>query len=287
MRSATLTACAAAAVAAFGAPALSIDLETLSAAGKKPARVEVLSGWRQETEDGHRHYIGLKIELQDGWKTYWRSPGETGFPPSFVWTSASNAATPIVHFPQPKLLIDEGTGATILGYEDSVVFPIEIPVREPGSHASISGQMDYGVCREVCLPESFRFSAELPASDIVSADEIVAALSAAPKRINAAEVDLTFFCAIRPLKDNEFAISARLGAGVSETERVAAVFEYPDPLAWFSDSVSGVAGDKLMHIDSTMVYFGDHLPAIDRSRLSLTIVTPDSATEFNGCRGAG
>ncbi len=286
MRPATLTACAAAAIAALGAPVQSIDLETLSAAGKKPARVEVLAGWRKQTEDGFRHYIGLKIELQDGWKTYWRSPGETGLPPSFNWISASNAATPIVHFPQPKLLIDESSGATILGYEHSVVFPIEIPVREPASHASIAGQMDYGVCREVCLPESFRFSAELPASDIVSIDEIVAALNAAPKQINAAEAGLKFLCALRPLKDNAFSVSAQLGAGVSDTESVAAVFEYPDPLVWFSDPVSGVSSDRLMQFDSTMVYFGDHLPAFDRSQLSLTIVTPDAATSFTGCRGS-
>ena len=284
MRPATVTACAAAVCVTLGAPVQSLDLETLLAAGKQPAQVALLPGWRQRTEDGFRHFIGLKIELQEGWKTYWRSPGETGLAPSFSWQHASNAGTPIAHFPQPRLLFDDISGATILGYEGSVVFPIEIPIYQPSLLASLAGKLDYGVCREVCLPESFQFSAELPPSDVISIDEIVAALNAAPKQINAVEAGLIFRCALRPVDGNRFSASALLAAEVSDTGSVAAVFEYPDPLVWFSDPVIGLSGDSLMRVDSTMLYFGDHLPAVERSKLSLTIVTPDSATEYTACR---
>ena len=28
--------------------------------------------------------LGLEFELIDGWKVYWRNPGDAGFPPSFI-----------------------------------------------------------------------------------------------------------------------------------------------------------------------------------------------------------
>ncbi|MCB1435055.1 MAG: hypothetical protein KDK75_21725, partial [Alphaproteobacteria bacterium] len=31
---------------------------------------------------------GVQIELDDGWKTYWRMPGDAGIPPQFTWTAS-------------------------------------------------------------------------------------------------------------------------------------------------------------------------------------------------------
>ncbi|MCB1329838.1 MAG: hypothetical protein KDK28_10515, partial [Maritimibacter sp.] len=41
------------------------------------AEVDVLPGWRQA--DG-THMAALRITLDEGWKTYWRAPGEAGIP---------------------------------------------------------------------------------------------------------------------------------------------------------------------------------------------------------------
>ena len=30
-------------------------------------------------------FIGLEYKLQDGWKTYWKSPGDGGFPQTINW----------------------------------------------------------------------------------------------------------------------------------------------------------------------------------------------------------
>jgi suppressor for copper-sensitivity B len=31
---------------------------------------------------------GLHLQLEEGWKTYWRSPGEVGIPPSIDWAGS-------------------------------------------------------------------------------------------------------------------------------------------------------------------------------------------------------
>ena len=34
-------------------------------------------------------YLGaLRLTLKDGWKTYWRAPGDAGIPPQFDWNGS-------------------------------------------------------------------------------------------------------------------------------------------------------------------------------------------------------
>ena len=35
-------------------------------------------------------YLGLEYQLQEGWKTYWQSPGEGGFPQEIDWSKSIN-----------------------------------------------------------------------------------------------------------------------------------------------------------------------------------------------------
>ena len=46
---------------------------------------------------------GLEIQMQEGWKIYWRSPGEAGLPPQlFVNQARSPASFASLSFPLPK-----------------------------------------------------------------------------------------------------------------------------------------------------------------------------------------
>ena len=56
--------------ACFALPAIARD--------PAPVAVEVLQGW--ELADGRR-VAALRLILADGWKTYWRAPGDSGIPP--------------------------------------------------------------------------------------------------------------------------------------------------------------------------------------------------------------
>ena len=45
---------------------------------------------------------GLFLELKDEWKTYWRSAGQVGTPPSIDWTGSTNVKSVNFHWPAPK-----------------------------------------------------------------------------------------------------------------------------------------------------------------------------------------
>jgi len=54
------------------------------------AKVTVLPGWRTATGN---HMAAIRIELAEGWTTYWRSAGESGIPPRFDWSGSGNLKT--------------------------------------------------------------------------------------------------------------------------------------------------------------------------------------------------
>ena len=50
------------------------------------------------TKEGAQ-YAGLSLKLAEGWKTYWRSPGDSGIPPQFDWSKSENIENLEVIFP--------------------------------------------------------------------------------------------------------------------------------------------------------------------------------------------
>jgi DsbC/DsbD-like thiol-disulfide interchange protein len=169
------------ALAAFGharaeaPPGLATDWVPLHA-----GRVRLLAG---PSADGQAAPIlaGVEIQLQDNWKTYWRMPGDSGIPPSFDWTKSQNVAMAQVSYPAP-MRIPEPMGASI-GYKHSVVFPVEIMPRDPGKPVQLNLELQFGICRDICVPADANFTLALPAGRPAgpAPPEVRAALARVPR----------------------------------------------------------------------------------------------------------
>lgn len=103
---------------------------------------------------------GLEIQLDDGWKTYWRNPGSSGVPPRFDFTGSDNVASATALYPAPARLKDRD-GDTI-GYKTAVVFPIEIKPVDATKPVTLKLAAEYGVCKDVCIPVQPALSLTLP-----------------------------------------------------------------------------------------------------------------------------
>ena len=66
---------------------LLLIMSTSIAIGDGLKKIEILEGWRKS--DGSIVY-GLKISLNDGWKTYWHTPGPMGLKPQFNFEGSLN-----------------------------------------------------------------------------------------------------------------------------------------------------------------------------------------------------
>ena len=123
----------------------------------------------------------LRIDLQDGWKTYWRSPGEVGIPPTVTWEASQNVAEVEFLWPAPQRF--RAFGIENFGYKDEVAFPLRISLQEPGVPTRLAGTVDLLVCSDICVPESFDLALDIPAGtgiDRVSAELIAAAGNRVP-----------------------------------------------------------------------------------------------------------
>lgn len=123
------------------------------------SRARVLAG-RLERSDGLTPYAFVEIEMQPGWKTYWRSPGDAGgVPPQFDWSQSENIADMKVMYPAPTRIKEEAGDA--VGYLDHVMFPIALKARDAGKPIKLAVVLEYGVCKEICIPAEARLALDI------------------------------------------------------------------------------------------------------------------------------
>ena len=124
------------------------------------ARVRLVSA-SDSSGDSGRLRLGLQFKLEPGWKIYWRSPGDAGFPPSLDWGASGNLDTAEMRWPVPHRF--SLFGLETFGYGDEVVLPIEAAPRDPGAPVSLRAELRYLVCEEICIPHDGSLTLELPA----------------------------------------------------------------------------------------------------------------------------
>src|SRR5262245_54803089 len=119
------------------------------------ARARLLAG--PPAAEASRSYLaGFEVSLAEGWKTYWRTPGDAGVPPLFDWTGSSNAATIKVLYPAPHRM--QEPGAQTIGYSSTVIFPIEVTPGDRGKPVELKLTVEFGICREICIPAEAKLS---------------------------------------------------------------------------------------------------------------------------------
>ena len=98
-------------------------------------------------------WVGLLFQLDAGWHIYWQNPGDSGEPPTVQWQLPSGFTAGPIRWPQPIRL---GGGTVIdYGYEGQVLLMAPIEAASKGhatSIPSLSADVKYIVCRELCIP---------------------------------------------------------------------------------------------------------------------------------------
>lgn len=124
---------------------------------------------------------GLDLDLGEGWKTYWRSPGEVGIPPRVDWSRSRNVERVDFLWPAPARFA--AFGIENFGYKDEVLFPLRIILKRAGEPVHLSATVNLLTCSEVCVPQNFDLELSLSQGssiDQISADRIGAYLKRIP-----------------------------------------------------------------------------------------------------------
>jgi DsbC/DsbD-like thiol-disulfide interchange protein len=123
---------------------------------------------------------GIAVQLDPGWKTYWRTSGDSGVPPRFDFSKSDNVEAVTVLWPAP-LKFDDGAGGTSLGYHNQIVLPLRIVPKIVDRPVTLRADISYAVCEKLCIP--VQASAELAFASVASTEDSVlfAALDTVPK----------------------------------------------------------------------------------------------------------
>ena len=152
-------------------------------------RAELVAHAPQGVAAGKPLWLGLKIEHQPHWHTYWKNPGDSGLPTTLKWTLPAAVSTGEIEWPTPGRL---PIGPLMnYGYEGTLLLPVAVtvPVGFKGETLDVALRADWLVCKDVCIPEGGDFVLQLPVQAATAGHAALfeAARSAVPRPVPGAQ----------------------------------------------------------------------------------------------------
>ncbi len=129
---------------------------------------------------------GIHVQMAPGWKTYWRSPGDTGVPPSFDWTGSENVKSMDILWPVPQTYKDDYS--VTIGYKKEIVLPVRIIVRDKNKPVRLKLAFDFGICDKICVPVETSHQLTIPPRQKGYKSLMARYLSTVPKTVKSTGV---------------------------------------------------------------------------------------------------
>jgi DsbC/DsbD-like thiol-disulfide interchange protein len=169
--------------------ALVVDAGFASAQGAATARHTKVSlvAETDAARAGHSLTVGIRLQMEPGWHTYWRNPGDSGLPTRVKWALPAGFEAGELRWPYPERF---ASGPLVsFGYEHEVLLPVEIrvPAALEGREVRLGARVEWLECQEVCLPGKAEVSLTLPVRAGAEPGPEAAAFAEARKRLPAAE----------------------------------------------------------------------------------------------------
>lgn len=137
-----------AAVTMLAVSAGSGEAQVARPAKRPDIKVDLLTGGHDPSDPG-TVWLGVRVRLGAGWKTYWRSPGDGGLPSEFDWAQSTNLPQADILWPAPHRM--EILGIETIGYTDEVVFPVKARVADPADPARVTLTLGLYACSTICV----------------------------------------------------------------------------------------------------------------------------------------
>jgi DsbC/DsbD-like thiol-disulfide interchange protein len=136
---------------------------------------------RAVNESGGRMFrAGVEIRLKEGWKTYWRYPGDSGVPPVLDFSKSQNVKAVTVRYPAPTRFPDGGGGHSI-GYMGVVILPLHVVAQDLSKPVTLNLKLDYAVCEKLCVPVEAKLELVLTGAETANEAALTAAEARVPK----------------------------------------------------------------------------------------------------------
>ena len=98
-------------------------------------------------------WVVLDIRMNEGWHTYYKEPGDAGFPTEIYWYLPEGFTVSEIEWPEPIKF--ESEGIVSYGYKDQVYLPVKLTAPAglvAGDVLEFSAEVDWLECKDVCVP---------------------------------------------------------------------------------------------------------------------------------------
>jgi DsbC/DsbD-like thiol-disulfide interchange protein len=129
--------------------------------------------------------LGIRLEMEKGWHTYWRNPGDAGLPTRVKWELPEGIVAGEIRWPYPTRF---ATGPVLsYGYEHEALLLVEvrIPPSIGAGELRVAGRVDWLECQEACLPGKAEVTLTLPVRGVVAPGPHAALFAEARRRLPA------------------------------------------------------------------------------------------------------
>jgi thiol:disulfide interchange protein DsbD len=125
------------------------------------AELVPMSAW---VAPGSTAIVAIRQQIEPGWHTYWRNPGDSGGPTTLTWTLPVGVTAGDILWPVPER--QRLADLMNYGYSDRVFLPVPIEVpsdARPGTILPLVVKALFLVCSdEMCVPDELTLKLDLP-----------------------------------------------------------------------------------------------------------------------------
>ncbi|HSO06459.1 MAG TPA: thioredoxin family protein [Pelomicrobium sp.] len=109
--------------------------------------------------------VAVRLRMEEHWHTYWINAGDSGLATQLRWSLPEGFAAGPIQWPAPQRI---PVGPLVnYGYEGEVLLLTDIaapPGLAVGTMATLAADVEWLVCREICIPGKARLTLALPVS---------------------------------------------------------------------------------------------------------------------------
>jgi thiol:disulfide interchange protein DsbD len=153
---------------AFAIATLGLASTTAFAEALSPSRAQLVSG-TQPIRAGESFWLAVHIQLDDGWHTYWRNPGDAGMSPQIRWQLPPGVEAEPIAWPYPSMF-REGPLVTYGYSDDAWLFARMTAPPESGGSITIGAEVEWLACRDICIPQYAELALAVPLEDAGEGD---------------------------------------------------------------------------------------------------------------------
>ncbi|MEJ2544686.1 MAG: protein-disulfide reductase DsbD family protein [Calditrichaceae bacterium] len=106
-------------------------------------------------QPGGSFWVAAKLQMNEGWHTYWRNPGDSGLETSIEWNLPEGFTAGDINWPYPERISEPPL--VIYGYHDAIYLLTKISVDKTvpvGQTVFLKAKVSWLECEAVCIPGS-------------------------------------------------------------------------------------------------------------------------------------